>query len=286
MTKPTTFLLLAILLASSLDGTIASTPSSRRSNKKVQPAKKRPASTSTTQKTGNKQLLPPPSGKACSFYIWDVPAATIYRLCRLLQKDCTYEGRGGRKFIYIQPGSLLQLLHPLCPRSKDPCLICGGTYRDHMVLAWAKNLYRPFDLHMDRTFKEGYRVITETTKEKRNRKQLHQPVMTHTRIQLAFHERYVKDVTERLKTVTSKKEQNQMMEEFIDGTSLDAMEMKTVLPAKKSYIVPASLEPATLNNKLFRILRTSALERINTLIFFEFLEEHELNMRRRPKKFI
>jgi hypothetical protein len=155
-----------------------------------------------------------------------------------------------------------------------------------MILAWAKNLYRPFDLHLDRTFKEGYRVITETTKEKRNRKQLPQPGMTHTRIQLAFHERYVKDVTERLQEVTSNNDQNEILKELIDGTSLDPMELKTVLPAKKAYMVPTSLKPVTLKNRLFHILRASVLERINTLILFEFLEEDELNMRHRPKKFI
>jgi hypothetical protein len=110
--------------------------------------------------------------------------------------------------------------------------------------------------------------------------------MTHTRIQLAFHERYVKDVTERLQEVTSNNDQNEILKELIDGTSLDPMELKTVLPAKKAYMVPTSLKPVTLKNRLFHILRASVLERINTLILFEFLEEDELNMRHRPKKFI
>lgn len=37
------------------------------------------------------------AGKACYLYIWDAPSALLSRWCNHLQKDCIYEGRGGKK---------------------------------------------------------------------------------------------------------------------------------------------------------------------------------------------
>ena len=36
-------------------------------------------------------------GRACGFYIWDLPSALLHRWCHHLLKDCVYEGLGGRK---------------------------------------------------------------------------------------------------------------------------------------------------------------------------------------------
>ena len=235
--------------------------------------------------TTNKSFLSPP-GKACSFYVWNAPSAGLYRLCHYLQQDCTYEGRGGRKFIYIRPGSLLHILHPLCPKSKDPCLVCGGNYRDHMTLRWAKHLYRPLDLHIDRTFREGYRnnepLVTTTGTRK-----VKQLIPVQNPIQLSFHKRYVSDVTDRLAGCNTNEEtQSAILEqEMKKNISFDSIEMRTVLPGKKSYVVP-SPEPPTLQNLLFRMIKATVLERIDGLISMEMLEEEDLNSRRRPKQFI
>lgn len=35
--------------------------------------------------------------RACGFYLWDAPSAILYRWCHHLQRDCIYEGRGGKK---------------------------------------------------------------------------------------------------------------------------------------------------------------------------------------------
>jgi hypothetical protein len=34
---------------------------------------------------------------ACRWYVWDAPSALLYHWCRRLQRDCIYEGRGGKK---------------------------------------------------------------------------------------------------------------------------------------------------------------------------------------------
>lgn len=36
-------------------------------------------------------------GRACNYYIWDVPSAMLHKWCHHLLKDCIYEGLGGRK---------------------------------------------------------------------------------------------------------------------------------------------------------------------------------------------
>jgi hypothetical protein len=66
-----------------------------------------------------------------------------------MMKDHVYEGRGGVKFVRIEPGSILQLLYPCSRYSPDSCLFCGGSFEDHMTLKWAKQLYTPFDRYLD-----------------------------------------------------------------------------------------------------------------------------------------
>lgn len=44
-------------------------------------------------------------GRACSFYIWNAPSALLHKWCQHVMKDHIYEGRGGVKFVRIEPGS-------------------------------------------------------------------------------------------------------------------------------------------------------------------------------------
>lgn len=113
-------------------------------------------------------------GRACSFYVWDAPSALLHRWCHHLLKDCVYEGLGGRKFVRIEPGSILQLLYPCSRYSPDRCIACGGSFRDHLTLWWAKHLYTPFDRNMDNTYAAGSVLEPTfpglaTTRRRRNR---------------------------------------------------------------------------------------------------------------------
>jgi len=87
-------------------------------------------------------------GKACNFYLWDAGSALLHKWCNHLIKDCIYEGMGGKKFVRIRPGSILQLIYdPKSNYSPDRCCFCGGYFRDHLTLWWSKkHLYKPFDL--------------------------------------------------------------------------------------------------------------------------------------------
>lgn len=39
--------------------------------------------------------------KACNFYVWNIVSAGLHGVCCHLSKDCTYEGRGGRRVSLI-----------------------------------------------------------------------------------------------------------------------------------------------------------------------------------------
>lgn len=136
--------------------------------------------------------------KACGFYVWHVVSAGLHGLCQHLCKNCKYEGRGGREFMLIPPGSLLQLLYPCDQYSPDACFWCGGNHADHVALAWSKTyLYSPFDLMLDRVKKEAT-TITEI--------KVWKEVPPDIKTTYGFHKRYVIDVDAPLENTKPDKE--------------------------------------------------------------------------------
>lgn len=131
-------------------------------------------------------------GKACSIYIWDFPSALLSRWCQHLQRDCVYEGRGGHKFVRIEPGSMLQLLYPCSRYSTDRCWLCGGNFRDHLTLWWSKHLYTPFDLHVEQVFRDGAGNGSSATSKEQQKQQKQQNLQPPA--EFAFHRRYVVDL--------------------------------------------------------------------------------------------
>lgn len=105
--------------------------------------------------------------RACRLFIWDVPSALLYRWCNHLQKGCEYEGRGGKRFVRIRPGSMLQALYPCSRYAPDRCLVCGGKYLDHLTLWWFKHMYSPLDQMLDRDLKEGVIMTDPHASDKR-----------------------------------------------------------------------------------------------------------------------
>ena len=167
---------------------------------------------------------------ACGMYLWDAGSAFLHKWCTYLMKDCVYDGRGGRKvstnivsscgilmvpaplflithfislqlfcyqFVRIEPGSVLQLLYPCSRYSPDRCLICGGCFQDHLTLWWAKHLYTPYDLYLDRTLEEC--IDEETThgdyRMERNERRRNSRLDSRTNARYFFYRRYVNDET-------------------------------------------------------------------------------------------
>mmetsp|Transcript_672 Transcript_672/g.772 ORF Transcript_672/g.772 Transcript_672/m.772 type:complete len:327 (+) Transcript_672:82-1062(+) len=95
------------------------------------------------------------SRSACDFFIWDGISALKYKLCNRLLRDRVYEGLGGKKFVRIKPGSILEVLYPPSQYGPDKCLICGHSFHNHLVCWWYSMLYTPYDLYLDKINNEG-----------------------------------------------------------------------------------------------------------------------------------
>mmetsp|Transcript_112 Transcript_112/g.298 ORF Transcript_112/g.298 Transcript_112/m.298 type:complete len:332 (-) Transcript_112:52-1047(-) len=107
----------------------------------------------------------PSNRRACGFFIWDLPSALLYRWCQYLLKDRIYEGRGGYLFVRYESNSILQLLYPCSRYSPNKCMICGGSYPDHLELWWSKHLYSPFDQYLDKTYNDALAIHEDDAKQ-------------------------------------------------------------------------------------------------------------------------
>lgn len=112
----------------------------------------------------------PLNRRACGFFVWDAPSALFYKWCHHLLKDSLIEGKGGhmvssfpvcyplptffsvnwssdtthvtQQYVRFESNSILQLLYPCSRYSPNECIVCGGSYPDHLELWWSKNLVR------------------------------------------------------------------------------------------------------------------------------------------------
>jgi hypothetical protein len=111
------------------------------------------------------------------------------------------------KFVRVRPGSMLQLLHPSSRYSADRCILCGGSFRDHLSLWWylRGGLYSPYDRYVDSVLKDGVelsRVSTPAPTRPRRRKRKWftsrtrspEPVVRRESRRYVFHRRYVHEI--------------------------------------------------------------------------------------------
>lgn len=115
------------------------------------------------------------------------------------------------QFVRIPPGSVLQLLYPCQRFSPDRCLICGGSFADHLTLWWSPHLYTPLDRLLDATTRDGIVVsapVEPSAKAYRGRRRLpssRRKVSSSSKsvapapppppaADFAFHRRYVREL--------------------------------------------------------------------------------------------
>ena len=111
----------------------------------------------------------PNERKACGFYVWDIPSAILYGWCHRLLKDRVYEGKGGYLFVRYESNSILSLLYPCSRYSPNKCMICGGSYPDHLELWWSKHRYSPYDRFLDETYNAALIIDDEDDGQPRGR---------------------------------------------------------------------------------------------------------------------
>ena len=80
-----------------------------------------------------------PTSCRCKFFIWDFVSYFKYKETTYQVQQNTFEGRGGKKFVRIQPDSTLEKWYPEYRAGQlrtDKCLICGHSWKDHLEYWW------------------------------------------------------------------------------------------------------------------------------------------------------
>lgn len=220
------------------------------------------------------------SRRACGFYLWNAVSASMYHLCNYLMRDAIFEGKGGRKFVRIEPGSLLELLYPASRHSPDKCIFCGGTYADHMTLRWSKHIYSPYDLYMDRTYSQGILQKVEVGSGTHSGGRRVAASSDETAIRHVFHSRYVHDLELLFQGLAKASDKNRMLRQKIneDPYLSDPAEMRKGL--NTFYVVPlSSSKKRGIGFPLLKFARQRVLDAVDALISIEERENELLRIK-------
>eukprot|EP00980_Cylindrotheca_fusiformis_P006551 scaffold1384_cov116-Cylindrotheca_fusiformis.AAC.29 len=230
----------------------------------------------------------PTHRRACNMYTWDIRSALLYKWCHHLLKDHVYEGRGGKKFVRFESNSILQLLYPCSRYSPNRCIVCGGSFPDHLELWWSKHLYTPFDRVIDRTYKEGVR-IDEGMKDNRNAKKRDSKKPTPAVVgppRYAFHRHYVEDVNDLIEGVKGFENQMNVLKKKLSKdqrkkkNSLDRMTLTRFQESGVAYLTPElQLKSGKRPSWALRIARGLCLINLEYLVG---LQENENEKLRNP----
>lgn len=204
------------------------------------------------------------------------------------------------QFVRFETSSVLQLLYPCSRYSPNRCLLCGGSYPDHLELWWSKHLYRPFDRQLDRTYKEALEVEEEVEYRKRplsskyqmakfgqeaNEPSLHRVTKPP---RFAFHKRYVLDATDLFDGIDKKsaKEKREIRKKTLQlakekwGDDVSSLTGMMSIDDHKVFILPGIREqpgrkrPA-LSLVATRFLVRAAVERLIQLQHRDNLEREK-----------
>ena len=72
----------------------------------------------------------------CRLFLWDIVSYIKYKHVINRVHENTIEGLGGKKFIRIQPNTLLERWYPQLRRGllkPDRCSLCGYSWDDHLM---------------------------------------------------------------------------------------------------------------------------------------------------------
>ena len=192
---------------------------------------------------------------------------------------------------------MLQLLYPCNQYCADKCLLCGGTFRDHLTLWWAKNLYTPYDLYLDHVYKDG--VVQTMAEDDSCTKTTKIYSKTSSKIPNAvdfcYHRRYVLDVPHFLKGVKRQgdktrilhREISQRYQHVLGSKAVDKMEQRRSVPGGTmskqqpiKYIIPRAHFDADFLRKtgptkvaIWLFAREQCLDAVDKLLDIEASDE-------------
>lgn len=108
---------------------------------------------------------------------------------------------------------MLDSLYPLSKHSPDRCLICGCTYSQHLASWWFQNLYTPYDLHLDRIYRDATKSSPGMKEE------------THVKKSQRYKQRKQRET----QPITNKYEPTDL-KPFLNGTSGQGSNIKNFIP--------------------------------------------------------
>ena len=203
-------------------------------------------------------------------------------------------------FVRYESNSILQLLYPCSRYAPNKCMICGGSYPDHLELWWSKHhLYSPFDQYLDKTYNDALMINDEKQRSSvtgwshRNSFPSTTSSSTHHTItgtpSFAFHKHYVKDVSDIVDGIDDREEQIKSIKKKLKTRLRSDMNyrIKRLKPTGVTYIAPGvGTKPNEKNNRFTKkdtfidILSSIALWRVDCVIFEQAIE-FEYNKKRR-----
>lgn len=75
----------------------------------------------------------------CKCFLWNFISYFKYKETLYQSRQNTFEGRGGKKFVRIQPNTLLERWYPQLRSGQlkpNGCMLCGYTWKDHLEYWW------------------------------------------------------------------------------------------------------------------------------------------------------
>lgn len=189
---------------------------------------------------------PCPTPCHCKFFLWNFISYYKYKQTMLQSQQNTFEGRGGKKFVRIQPNTILERWYPQLREGQlktDACFLCGYSWKDHLEYWWhcrrRQGGVSAFDHYMEKS------AVDRGDK-------------------FAFHKKYVDEIDSSKRRYHGK---GQEVRKTFDGE------------ASYSYLVPpfdpllADGRPKSIGSVLLLALaRTSSLVRIEELMWLSTVE--------------
>lgn len=176
------------------------------------------------------------------------------------------------KFVRIQPGSMLQLLYPCSQYSLDKCVLCGGTFRDHLTLWWSKHLYTPYDRYLDQVYHESMEQTTtlDARNDKLNRKRNDSGIQKSSFarkddsiVKFGYHHQYVLDITSLFENIQKPRDkakalyqaiQQRYHQSTLPHININTMEQRTwprfTNQSKMKYLIPRHNSVLVDNNNI------------------------------------
>ena len=101
---------------------------------------------------------PCPKECRCRFFLWDFVSYYKYHETISLAQQNIFEGKGGKKFVRLQPNTNLEKWYPQLRQGllkTDGCLLCGHSYNDHLQFWWNRRRKKGDVSEFDRCMTKG-----------------------------------------------------------------------------------------------------------------------------------